>query len=188
MTSDDTETDSQALRELARWVIRDGVDSDHLEDYMRGLLGNHLIELHASCRYQAMVVTRCFAGLTAQEVAARLRENARELERTRAALRASTRQKLWHQQTNSASETPRVHPIRGRRLELPASREQLSWVPEFIAAVVFTTLGVSMFSWSCSDPVLRLVAASGYSGLGLIYAELAAVCATWHNSHPGGSG
>jgi len=31
MTGDDAESTAPVLRELARWVVRDGVDGEHLE-------------------------------------------------------------------------------------------------------------------------------------------------------------
>ncbi|MDB5293190.1 MAG: hypothetical protein JWL69_4431 [Phycisphaerales bacterium] len=184
MSSDDIETASQALRELARWVIRDGVDSDHLEDYMLGLLNKHLIELHATCRYQAPVVARCFAGLPARDLAAHLCRSACELERTRSALGTLTPRKLPQQPTNPVSARRRGGPIQGRPSDVPECGHLCSWFPELVAALVFSTLGVLLLK-ICDDSALGLVAASGIVCLGLIY-TLAAIHLAWRNAHADG--
>jgi len=69
VTHDHEETAATAMRMLAQWVLRDGIDSDHLEAYMRELLSSRLVELPALCRLEATVTARCFAGLPAREVA-----------------------------------------------------------------------------------------------------------------------
>src|ERR1700678_4265239 len=111
MSADDIEIASQALRDLAQLIIRDRVDSGPLEGYMRSLLNKHLIELHSACRYEAMVVARCFAGLGALDVAGYLCERACELEQTSSAFAASMSRDLRKIPMNSVSSYHRFSPI-----------------------------------------------------------------------------
>jgi hypothetical protein len=185
MCDTDTETASQALHELARWVIRDRVDNDHLEDYMRGLLSKRLIELHASCRYEAIVVARHFRCLGAREVACHLHKRARELERTSSVFPAYTPWDLRQKAVSSISLHPKVSPIRTRQAEVPVRRDLLSWIPEMIASIVCIGVGVSLLYVECDDSILHLTAIIGYVILGFIFA-IAALHAAWRNAHPSG--
>ena len=185
MSADDIEIASQALRELAQLIIRDRVDSGHLEGYMRSLLNKHLIELHSACRYEAMVVARCFAGLGALDVAGYLCERACELEQTSSAFAASMSRDLRKIPMNSVSSYHRFSPIRGRRFEFPVSRLHSSWIPELIAAIVCTAVSIFFLASHGGDFTLRMMGASGYGLFAFIYAN-EAVHTAWRNAHPHG--
>jgi hypothetical protein len=186
MSGDDTETPSQALRELARLVARDGVDSDHLEEYMRRLLSKHLIELHSACRYEARVVALGFTGLDAPDVAGHLCERACELEQNSAALASSASQRWRQQSVRPISIISAIRPIRARPFEVPVRWHLSLWLPQLIAAVVCIGVGVSLLLCiECDDSTLRLMAASACGLLGFIYAT-EGIRSAWRSAHPGG--
>jgi hypothetical protein len=165
MPDNDTESGPQALRELARWVIRDGVDAKHIEDYMRRLLSNHLIELHASCRCEAIVVARCFADMGSRSVACHLCERAFEMEQTSSLFSASAPRRLKQRAVSSI--------FKRRVFGLPCGECRFSLLPEVIAATVYTGVSVLVLRAQCDDSTLCLTAASLYGLLGLLYASAA---------------
>ncbi len=178
-----TESASDALRELAGWLVRDGIDADHLEVYMSQLLHHHLMELHASCRFQAMEVIRQGATLIAAGVAARLRsvadgiENgnfANELGRT-----AEHRVLSSHFQRR---QRPVASAKAGSDHTSVLSDGALSWLPEVIGTVTFTTIALLLMRTECGDFSLRVMAASMYGLVGLTHAAVA-IHSAWQSVH-----
>lgn len=74
------ETVSHALRDLADRILRDSVDSDRLEAYVRQLLETHLVELHTACRREVPLLAHCVVKLGPQELATILRETANDFD------------------------------------------------------------------------------------------------------------
>jgi hypothetical protein len=191
MTHDNEEMAARAMRELARSIIHDGIDSDHLDAYMRDLLSARLVELPALCRLEAAAMARSFAGLSAGEVASRLYERARHLEET--ALPAATSQPARARpKIARGSEDFATGPARDQSLDGPASVRRSSPVPEFIGCVVFTILGTAiLLGWphlvpsrpmiGGDDRFLRFAAAVTCVLTGMIYA-CEGVRLAWHNS------
>jgi hypothetical protein len=170
MTVKETESAPQALRELAGWVIRDHVDSEHLGGYMCRLLNEHLVELHASCRYEAMVVARCFAGLGPMEVASELCRRAWELERTPAAYATCPPWGVRHKASPTGAQGRMTNSIQRRSRAGQACGYRFKWFPELIAATVYTAVGVWLLWFDPGDDLLRLTAAGGFGLLGFISA------------------
>lgn len=190
MTHDDDEAAARAMRQLARWVLRDGVDSDHLDWYMRELLSARLVELPALCRLEAAVMSRCFAGLPAREVASCLYERACRLEQVALPLAAS----LPLRTCSKVNPAPRAQSAdRAGQIRPPAVRaaRRASPVPEFIACVVFTFLAAAiLLGWpphapsrpiGSDDALLRFTAAATCVFTGMLYACEGARLA-WRNS------
>jgi hypothetical protein len=170
MCGDGTKSAPRALRELAQWVLREGIDSDHLEDYMQCLLSSNLIELHASCRYEAMVIARRFAGLGAVDVACHLRQTAFEIERRSLVSGPSIGQNLCCKSINVSSKPRGSELIPARLKKISECKLQISSVPELIAAVAFTTVGILLMSDGFGDVTLRAMAVSMCGVVVLIYA------------------
>jgi hypothetical protein len=175
MSHDDEEMAARAMRELARSIVHDGIDSDHLDAYMRELLSARLVELPALCRLEAALVARSFAGLSARETALRLYERARHLEET-------------------ASPAATSQPARARP-EIARASEAFATGPAFIGCVVFTILGVAiLLGWphlvpsrpmiGGDDRFLRFAAAITCVLTGTIYA-CEGVRVAWRNSRSG---
>jgi hypothetical protein len=169
MSSDDEESAAGALRELARWVIRDGVDSDHLEDYVAALLGGNLIELHASCRYEAIILSRTFTGHCPRDVADQLCATASELERDPSKVALSHPVQSRQYSSDPGASGPRVRCTQPRVSKTQEYQCAPPWLPEIIAAFVFTGLFVLCLFSDSSDTSLWLTDAAGFGCLGFIY-------------------
>ena len=182
MAGEEIETASGDLRRLASWIIRDGVDSDHLEQYMRGLLNHQLIELHASCRFEAIILARCFASMCPKDVAKHLSELAHELEQT-----SSNR-------AGPAQENPQLGvshlllPVNANRpVESTPAHGRVrghlsSWLPEAFAALSCTAISVALLQPNGGDAALRVTAASGCGFLSILYAT-EVIRVVWHYRH-----
>jgi hypothetical protein len=183
MIANCTESASDALRELAGWLVRDGIDADHLEVYMSQLLHHQLMELHASCRFQAMEVVRQGATLSAAGVAARLcsvadgidnGNFANELGRTAGRRVSSSHVQRRQRPTDSAKA--------GSDHTSALSGGALSWLPEVIGAAAFTTIALLLMPSECGDFSLRVMAASMYGLVGLTHAAVA-IHSAWQSVH-----
>lgn len=80
MYADEMQTDSDALRDLARRIVRDHVTSDYLDEYVTELLDLHLVELPAICRSAAKLFRDCQLRLTPSCTAALLNRRADRLD------------------------------------------------------------------------------------------------------------
>src|ERR1700678_1334730 len=89
-TDEDTISAARALRELARLVADNDIDSAELAEFVRSLLCDQLIELHASCRIEAIRISRSGEERKSAELAKYLRGQARRLEMDRAAAETET--------------------------------------------------------------------------------------------------
>jgi hypothetical protein len=194
MSHDDEEMAARAMRELARSIVHDGIDSDHLDAYMRELLSARLVELPALCRLEAALVARSFAGLSARETALRLYERARHLEET-ASPAATSQPARARPEIARASEAFATGPARDQSPDGQASVRRSSPLPEFIGCVVFTILGVAiLLGWphlvpsrpmiGGDDRFLRFAAAITCVLTGTIYA-CEGVRVAWRNSRSG---
>lgn len=192
MCGDSQEAAPQALRELAHWVVRDGIDSDHLDGYMHTLLSDRLVELHAECRLQAIAVVRSCGGLGPRDVASRLCEVAREIERVGPT----------HGESSEFGFRPRILPAHAmaqadcvaaerRPGDVRHPAEHASYMPEFIVSILFMAIGMGfLMSWpgalfprsaaGSSDRILQLAVAVAYSLLGLLSGYEGARRLRWH--------
>jgi hypothetical protein len=181
MAREGIQTASDELRKLAGWIVRDGVSSDQLEAYMRGLLNHQLIELSACCRNEAMLLARCFASMRPAEIARHLSDLAGDLEKASAKpvepVRpgAATLGSSFEQ--NSAADTGRESRPAGQ-----VRRRRLSWLPEMVAALSCTVIGAVLLQPNYGDSALRVTAASGCGILSMVYAS-EAVRTVWRNRH-----
>jgi len=190
VTCRDEETPAQALRDLARWIVRDRGDSDHLDAYMRALLRDRLIELPASCRLEAKVVVQRFSGLSPREVASHLCKTACSLEQ-----KPPSRFPQWPERPHDACECSRLDDYsRPRRKDsAPKGRpkaDRSSFVPEFIGAIAFVIPGVAMLlGWLRPSPsevrigddeCLHFAVAATYLLIGMLYA-CAGARQAWRN-------
>jgi hypothetical protein len=183
MIIDRIDNDSDALRELARWILRDGIDCDRLEDYMRSLLDGPLIELNASCRYGAMAAVECCAGLGALEVARYLREIALHLECENPAVRRPRMLTGCHGLPLEVSTKRRLEPIQNITSYVLESGSRSSWLPELIASVAFITVGILLMPAECGNEHLRILAASMYVIVGVTHAGVG-IYSAWRAAHP----
>jgi len=182
MSGDDRETASQALRELARSIVREGVDGDHLEEYMYKLINKRLIELHGSCRYEVLVAARSLSGLGARDVATHLCNRACELEQIYFAFAPSLPPAGRTQTAISATEHRVIDQTRRPSYEVPTCRPLPGWFPETIAAIVYTGLGILLLRPESGNANLRLTAASAFCLLGMINA-MVAIHSAWRYAH-----
>ena len=171
MPGNDVEVSSRALREFARQVLRDQVDSDHLREYVGGLLSRDLIEPPASCRYEAAVLARCFPGMRPREVANHLIESARQLERATTSARSGTAPlRPLPQPTIRPNPTARtIRTNHARELGAGAGQAAPSWYPEAIAAASSFAAAIALMWRDTGDPALRLMATSLTTFLGILY-------------------
>lgn len=79
MDLDRQHTDAQALRDFARRLAADNVDSGRLDAYLEELLEN-LIELPAVCRREAAFLSRSFRCLDTPHLCMLLHQAAEQLE------------------------------------------------------------------------------------------------------------
>lgn len=181
---DDTESGSQALREFARLVLRDGVDSHHLEGYVQRLLAKDLIELHASCRYEAIVVCRYFKHLDSRKVAAHLLKRARERELECSSLSATTLTSTAY--IRPSTKSPCGHdksPLSPNRYSAPLIHaKRTSWLMELIAAGITAAVGVVLLESRGGDASFRIASSGAYCTISLIYSCIAAH-SIWRNMH-----
>ncbi len=183
MIIDRIDNESDSLRELARWILRDGIDCDHLEDYMRSLLDGHLIELNASCRYGAMAAVECCAGLGAVDVARYLREIALQIECENSAVRRPRMLTGGHGLPLEVPTKRRLEPIQNITSYVLESGSRFSWLPELIASVAFITVGILLMPAEYGNEHLRILAASMYVIVGVTHAGVA-IYSAWRPAHP----
>jgi hypothetical protein len=176
MIADRIENDSDALRELAGWILRDGIDCDHLENYMRALLAKHLVELSASCRYGAMKAIECCTGLGSMGVAGYFCEMATRIDSRSSPIGQSSFQSCDRSTAFGSA------PARNSDLDVSVSSDRFSRLPELIAAVAFTTVGLLLIPADGGDVTLRALAASLYLAIGFIHAGVA-IHSAWRNAH-----
>jgi hypothetical protein len=182
MTADRTEKTSDELRELARIVVRDRIDAAHFAAYMQGLLANHLIELDATCRCEAMKLCQHCSDLSDLELAGHLYETAAAIERGGSSSGRSLN-RVCGQLAYGKSRQQLLELAQGQRRSFQASRKRVSWFPEIIAAVAFLTVGVFLLRPNeYGDLTLRLIA-SGVCGLVGIANAVVAIHAAWQNAH-----
>jgi hypothetical protein len=189
MSGNQQEDAPQALRELAQWVVRDGVDSDHLNGYMHRLLSARLVELHAECRRQAMVLGHRGAGLPPRDVAFRLCQTAREIEQ--AACHAPSAPSDRCGTPPGVGAMVQVDCDVRRRPRVTQITEHPSYIPEFVVSFLFLIVGLGfLMNWpqavfprsaiATSDRILQLTVAVAYIFLGLLSAYEGARRVAWH--------
>lgn len=185
MSDSDEETASFALRKFAGQVLRDEVDSEHLQEYVDRLLTMDLIELHASCRHEAAVLGRCFPGMDAREVAGYLVERARLVES--AGPCSSVAAVVAQSPRPTSVGCPAARPLGAKshheRCELATSSASSSWFPEIMAALAFIAAAMFLLPIHQGDQVLRLMAVGSCGLVGFGYL-IAAFALAWHSKHP----
>lgn len=178
MSHDDSQAASQALYELARWVDRDRVDSAHLEAYMGRLL-NRLIEVHAACRQEAIVIARSPEYLSASALATHLRELALEM---RQACPVSAARHPGRPLSKVSATGPSIDLLPDEQNRESPGLHRWPWFPEFCAALLFVAAGISLMFLAHADHALRMIAAVLYLGVGIAYAT-ASIRLIWQKAH-----
>ena len=174
-TDEDTICSASALRELAQLVVDNQIDSIHLAEFVRALLCDQLIELHATCRIEAMRISRSGQRRKPAQLAKYLQEQATQLEIAQAASNVAAKtvanletpafQSPFSTRPDSSSVAPtgerltrdRPHPVR------------FSQILEVIAAVICASLAIALLDRHAGDAPLRVATAIGYAMLAAIY-------------------
>jgi hypothetical protein len=150
-------------------VLRDGIDSEHLAEYMQRLLTDDLIELDAACRRQANELCHTPSVLSSLDLAGHFYEAAVDLERASAS----------HQ--TDGRRFPPGAPQRSRSIAM--GRERVSPLPEIVAAMAFTAAAAFLFRpEEGGDVPLRLIASGMFGLISLAHASVA-IHEVWQNAH-----
>lgn len=81
MFADESNTEADALRELARRIVLENVGSEEMQRYIRELMELELVELPAVCRHEAQVFRSCHIRLGPSDTAELLMRRAACLDR-----------------------------------------------------------------------------------------------------------
>lgn len=180
MSVEVNETASEALRQLAEWVVREDVNSGRLEQYMGELLSQRLIELHAVCRFEAIQLARGNSEMGSSDVGAWLCQVAGELERKAVAVGIMRDHDFTPIEAEAGPATCRLEFNPGQRRRASDQR-RLSWLPECIAGVAFISIAICLMRGGSGDFRLRSLACSSCALIGICHGGVA-IYSLWQNA------